>query len=131
MSQSLNQSLRRGRKIEISCAIQGGGGGGPTSKKTKDILQFSRRHDLFCSLFEDILSIKSGKNNKKDQNEISCAIQGGPTTKNTKDILQISRRHDLFCSLFEDILSIKSGKNNKKDQKRTKKNRKDQKIQRT
>ena len=27
----------------------GGGGGGPTTKKTKDILRFSRRHDLFCS----------------------------------------------------------------------------------
>ena len=26
-----------------------GGGGGPTTKKTKDILRFSRRHDLFCS----------------------------------------------------------------------------------
>ena len=24
-------------------------GGGPTTKKTKDILRFSRRHDLFCS----------------------------------------------------------------------------------
>ena len=27
----------------------GGGGGGPTTKKTKDILRFCRRHDLFCS----------------------------------------------------------------------------------
>ena len=25
------------------------GGGGLTTKKTKDILRFSRRHDLFCS----------------------------------------------------------------------------------
>ena len=24
-------------------------GGGPTTKKTKDILRFCRRHDLFCS----------------------------------------------------------------------------------
>ena len=48
-----------------------GGGGGPTTKKTKNILRFSRRHDLFCSffcsLFEDILLTKSGKKNKKDQ----------------------------------------------------------------
>ena len=33
-------------------------GGGPTTKKTKDILRFCRRHDLFCSFlffnYEDI-----------------------------------------------------------------------------
>ena len=59
--------------------------GGPTTKKTKDILRFSRRHDLFfvlfCSLFEDILLTKSGKTtkmNKKDQ----------------------EKNHDLFCSFL-------------------------------
>ena len=26
-----------------------GGGGGPKTKKAKDILRFSRQHDLFCS----------------------------------------------------------------------------------
>ena len=30
------------------------GGGGPTTKKTKDILRFSRRHDLFCSFLFSI-----------------------------------------------------------------------------
>ena len=29
----------------MNCAF----GGGPTTKKTKDILRFCRRHDLFCS----------------------------------------------------------------------------------
>ena len=31
-----------------------GGGGGPTTKKTKDILRFSRRHDLFCSFLSTV-----------------------------------------------------------------------------
>ena len=30
------------------------GGGGPTTKKTKDILRFSRRHDLFCSFLSSV-----------------------------------------------------------------------------
>ena len=50
----------------------GGGEGGPKTKKAKDILRFSRRHDLFCSLFEDSFSTKSGKRikkNKKDQKD--------------------------------------------------------------
>ena len=37
---------------DLICMTEGsksGGGGGPTTKKTKDILQFCRRHDLFCS----------------------------------------------------------------------------------
>ena len=44
---------------------------------------------LFCSLFEDILSTKSGKNNKKEQ-KISKKIK--------KNI-----NHDLFCSFLGQI----------------------------
>ena len=59
-------------------------GGGANKKKTNDILRFSRRHDLFCSLFEDTFSTKSGKKNKKEQKE----------QKRSKEI----RNHNLFCS---------------------------------
>ena len=41
---------------------------------------------LFCSLFEDILLTKSGKNNKNEQNR---------TKKIKKD-----KDHDLFCSFL-------------------------------
>ena len=35
--------------MKFAYSVVNNGGGGPTTKKTKDILRFSRRHDLFCS----------------------------------------------------------------------------------
>ena len=45
LPRNLNVTLRQGLLVSWG----GGGGGGPTTKKTKDILRFCRRHDLFCS----------------------------------------------------------------------------------
>ena len=55
------------------------GGGGPTTKKTKDILWFSRRHNIFCSFcsfFEDIFLTKSGKNSKKNKKKNKKDLKG-------------------------------------------------------
>ena len=73
--------------------VRGGGGGGVQQQKRQrtscDFPGGMIFFVLFCSLFEDILLTKSGKNNKKEQ----------------KRTLKIKKyeNHDLFCSFLGHI----------------------------
>ena len=71
---------------------------------------------LFCSLFEDILLTKSGKNNKKEQ-------------KRSKKIKK-DKNHDLFCSFLRTHFD-QIGHKNVDFERVLKKNKKEQKRQRT
>ena len=71
---------------------------------------------LFCSLFEDILLTKSGKNNKKEQKR---------SNKIKKD-----KNHDLFCSFLRTHFD-QIGHKNVDFERVLKKNKKEQKRQRT
>ena len=71
---------------------------------------------LFCSLFEDILLTKSGKNNKKEQ-------------KRSKKIIK-DKNHDLFCSFLRTHFD-QIGHKNVDFERVLKKNKKEQKRQGT
>ena len=117
LPRSSASGLQCGRSlVGVKSANVWGGGGGPTTKKTKDILRFSRRHDHFCSLFEDILLTKSGKNNKKEQKR---------SIKIKKD-----QNHDLFCPFLRTHFD-QIGHKNVDFERVLKKNKKEQKRQRT
>ena len=67
-----------------------GGGGVKQQKRQRTSCDFPGGMTffvLFCSLFEDILLTKSGKNNKKEQKR---------SVKIKKD-----HNHDLFCSFLK------------------------------
>ena len=71
----------------MELTVNWGGGAGPTTKKIKDILRFSRRHDLF----NQQNPAKTAKNEQKRQKD---------------------KEHDLFCSLqctLEDTFLTKFG----------------------
>ena len=92
-------------------------GGGPTTKKTKDILRFSRRHDLFCSFLFSIWGHFVNEIRQKQQ-------------KRTKKINKDQKRPKSwsFLFFFEDTFLTKLGTKTSILNvfwKRTKKNKKD------
>ena len=101
--------------MSVNNKIQETGGGAQQQKRQRTSCDFAGGmifSVLFCSLFEDILLTKSGKNNKKEQ-------------KRSKKIKK-DKNHDFFCSFLRTHFD-QIGHKNVDFERVLKKNKKEQK----